>query len=249
MTRARGDQGSSRRDARVARVRSKPWSYFGEAGPAHWAGLSEAYALCSKGIAQSPIDLTNPTHGPVPALTLQWGTVSSLRLLNTGHTLQVVVPSGQQITLGGVAYDLTQFHFHTPSEHHLAGVAYPMELHVVHVATDGAIAVLSILLQEGADHPGLDLLFVHIPELTDDALALVEIDTALELTTFLPADRTTFRYLGSLTTPPCSEGVDWVVFAEPITIAPDQLAAYQAVFAPDARPIQPHNGRPVLKGV
>jgi carbonic anhydrase len=221
------------------------WTYEGEEGPAYWGELDPAYAACSKGTAQSPIDITNPTHGDVPDITFAEQALSPIRIINNGHTIQVNAPSGNTIAIGDVTYELTQFHFHTPSEHEVDGKPQAMELHLVHRDKDGNLAVLAVLLKEGAEHAALKPVFDNMPPTAGPEQS---VDGTVTLGELLPADKSSFRYDGSLTTPPCSEGVKWVVFVQTMEVSKEQIAAFRSIFAENARPVQPLNGRQVVEG-
>ncbi|HEY7032955.1 MAG TPA: carbonic anhydrase family protein [Thermomicrobiales bacterium] len=220
------------------------WTYEGEEGPAHWGDLDPAYAACSQGTAQSPIDIANPTHGDVPDLTFAEQALSPIRIINNGHTIQVTAPPGNTIAFDGTTYELTQFHFHTPSEHQIDGKAQAMELHLVHKDQDGNLAVLAVLLTEGAENAALKPVFDNMPPTAGPEQS---VDGTVNLSDLLPADKSTYRYDGSLTTPPCSEGVKWVVFVQTMDVSKEQAAAFRGIFAENARPVQPLNGRTIVE--
>jgi carbonic anhydrase len=221
------------------------WAYEGAAGPSNWGDLDPAYAACSDGRAQSPIDIAGATSGDLPDIDLAEGSLSPVGVINNGHTIQVDAPPGNTITVGGETYELAQFHFHTPSEHAIDGTRQAMELHLVHRNADGRLAVLGVLLEEGAEHAALAPVFDSIPATTG---AERSVDAGIDLAALLPDDRSTYRYDGSLTTPPCSEGVAWIVFAEPMTVSTAQLEAFRSVLPANARPLQPANGRTLVEG-
>ena len=223
------------------------WGYGAEDGPANWGKLSPDYALCSSGKAQTPIDLVPPavvvagTHTPAPELEPGHGE-RALSLLDNGHTIQVTDTGGTRLTLDGVRYELLQFHFHDPSEHTIGGRSYPMELHLVHTSADGRLAVVGVLIEQGAENVALAPLFRTLPAKTGEHK---ELKLAIDLAQVLPRDHGAFRYAGSLTTPPCSEGVQWLVLEHPITLSREQIAAFTAIVGDDHRPVQPLNGRTV----
>jgi carbonic anhydrase len=221
------------------------WSYEGEDGPAHWGELDPAYAACSHGTAQSPIDIANPTHGDLPDITFAEKSLSPLRIINNGHTIQVNAPPGNTIALDDVTYQLMQFHFHTPSEHRVDGKAQAMELHLVHNDQDGNLVVLGVLLQEGAEHAALKPVFDNMPPTAGPEQT---VDGTVELSALLPADKSSYRYDGSLTTPPCSEGLKWIVFVQPMEISTGQIEAFRTLHPANARPLQALNGREVVEG-
>lgn len=220
------------------------WSYEGETGPESWAKLDAAYSACGVGESQSPIDINAPRAADLTnvAFHYQRGRVS---LVNNGHTVQVNYDPGNYIELGGVRYEVKQFHHHTPSEHEIGGVSFPAELHIVHADSQGRLAVVALLLQSGpADNaaiaPFIDNLPLEAGKVNDTG---VEIDA----TRLLPTAQTTYRYSGSLTTPPCSEGVEWVVMTTPVELSAAQLDKLKSVFAANNRPVQPINGRQIVE--
>jgi carbonic anhydrase len=221
------------------------WGYGPGDGPAAWGKLSRDYALCANGKAQTPIDLvagaSAAATGAPPELESSRAE-RALALVNNGHTIQVADAGGDTIRLDGVAYRLVQFHFHDPSEHTLAGKSYPMEMHLVHQSADGKLAVLGVLIEEGAENTTLAPLWRALPRKAgENGEARIALDTAA----LLPRDRHVLRYSGSLTTPPCSEGVQWLVFQQPVTLSHAQIVAFTEVIGDDHRPVQSANGRVV----
>lgn len=221
------------------------WTYEGEEGPAEWGELSEDYALCSTGVEQSPIDILAPESGDLSDITFNYEP-SALTIKNNGHTIQVDYAEGSSITVDGTEYFLKQFHFHHPSEHTLAGVVYPMEMHLVHADADGNLAVVGVMIREGAaDNAAFDSVWANLPTETVEPTA---IDGAtVSAADLLPADHTYDTYSGSLTTPPCSENVKWMVLTTPIELSVEQIAAFTDIFELNARPVQPLNDRTVTQ--
>jgi carbonic anhydrase len=220
------------------------WAFDGATGPAYWGQLSPEFRLCGAGLAQSPVDLsTAAAKGAGPALEFGYRP-SPLRIVNDGHTIRVNYEPGSWLAVGGERFELVQFHFHAPSEHALAGGTMPLELHLVH-ARGSELAVVGVMLVPGAANEALDPVWRHLPPVPGPERTVpgVVVDAA----GLVPALRTTFRYSGSLTTPPCDEGVRWFVMAAPIPISLDQLAAYQAIYPQNRRPLQPLNGRAVVR--
>ena len=217
------------------------WSYDGEHGPEHWGGMSREFEKCSKGMRQSPIDITDAAGEKLPAIKFAYKP-TKLKLLNNGHTIQVNYDKGSFITVGNEKYQLAQFHFHTPSEHTLGGKAFANELHLVHKSAKGGLAVVGILLEDGAENPAYKNVFANLPKKSDET-----IDTAISINaeSLLPADRSYYRYDGSLTTPPCSEGVNWFVLKTPIQLSKEQLAKYTEIFKKTNRPVQPLHDRKI----
>ena len=197
------------------------------------------------GKEQSPIDLTKPIAAimgdPVPA----WRPLP-LKVLNNGHTIQVDCAGGGNLALDGKSYELLQFHFHHPSEHTVDGAAFDMECHFVHKAADGGLAVLGVMIAKGAANPALEAIWQVMPTKGGEtAIGSGMLDPSM----LLPKDTVTFRYAGSLTTPPCSEVVQWVVFRQAITASADQLAQFAKLFSNNARPVLPLNRRKLLLDV
>jgi carbonic anhydrase len=220
------------------------WTYSGKTGPEHWGRLAPEYGACGMGREQSPINLTKA----IPAVTgnpvVQWGQ-TPLTVLNNGHTIQVDVAPGSHLILDDETYQLVQFHFHHPSEHTIDGVAYPLEVHFVHKGPAG-LAVLGVMFVEGPAHPTLGAIWDLMPPLPGSAR---DANAAISPAALLPVDPTTWRYAGSLTTPPCSEVVSWAVFRQPVTASPQQLQAFATLFPNNARPVQPLNRRKLLLDV
>lgn len=234
-------------------VREKTWGYVAApetAGPAEWGSLP-GNAACAAGKRQSPVALGTKAPFPfepkdLPNLGFKYGT-TGLHLVNNGHTIQADVDKGSSVEIGGAAWTLLQFHFHTPSEHSLDGLLYPMEMHLVHAGPDGKPGlVIGLLLVQGGDNPALGPIFGNLPKekgaKKDDATVTVD------LARLLPEDRTYVTYEGSLTTPPCTEGIHWYVLKTPIGITGDQLGAFVSLahMTPTNRPVQPLAGRAIL---
>jgi carbonic anhydrase len=219
------------------------WTYEGEEGPAHWGELDASYATCGTGQHQSPIDVVSPVEQDLTNISFHYQP-SQLNILNNGHTVQVNYDTGSTIELDGVRYDVLQFHYHAPSEHTVNGESFPAELHIVHKNADGNLAVVGILLKEGTENsayaPFLDNLPASESEVED---AGVTIDAA-EL---IPAIHTTYRYDGSLTTPPCTEGVQWLLMTTPVDLSAEQLGMLDEIFEVNNRPVQPLGERTPLE--
>jgi carbonic anhydrase len=218
------------------------WSYDGDTGPDSWGSLDEDYAACADGSAQSPIDIAGASASDLVDVTVNFDTISPMKIFNNGHTIEVSVDPGSTSEIDGVMYELKQFHFHTPSEHAIDGEHQAMELHFVHKSADDASAVLSVLLREGEENAALDPVFANMPA---EPGPEQEVDVEIVPASFLPADAATFRYSGSLTTPPCSEGVHWLIFTEPVEVSSEQVAIFQEIFPANARPLQPVNDREI----
>jgi carbonic anhydrase len=224
------------------------WTYEGEAGPEHWAELSPKFEKCGTGTRQTPIDLASSEVVPMGLedVEFQYGTVEAT-VLNNGHTVQVNVPEGNFIVLDGVTYGLAQFHFHSPSEHTIDGASYPLELHLVHKDETGNLAVVGVMLEKGEKNRVLAQVWgKSLPKSQGKEIAL---KAPIDLNGLLPADRSAYRYLGSLTTPPCSEGVKWIVMKSSVTMTTKQIAAFKKLFPMNARPLQPINARSIVEDV
>lgn len=233
------DHGAGHADAHEA----PHWSYRGETGPDRWAQLDRDFAACAEGPQQSPVDLTGARQQALSAIRFHYAATPGV-VTNNGHTIQVNLDEGSYIELDGRRYDLRQFHFHTPSEHTVEGRYAALELHLVHQAGQGGpLAVIGLLLTEGSEHLALRSVWADLPRREGAQLVL---PTAFDPATLLPGDLHTFRYAGSLTTPPCSEGVSWLVLATPREVSGDQVAAFRAIFDYNSRPIQPTNGRLIV---
>lgn len=221
------------------------WGYEGETGPDNWGSLSPDYALCADGTAQSPIDVRDASALDLTPISFDYGDTPD-SVSNTGHSIQVEVEAGSRITYNGIAYDLLQFHFHAPSEHTIDGQAAAMEVHFVHKDPNSdMLAVVGILLVEGeSDNAAYAPVFTRLPAAADETLGG---DLSLDLTALLPPARTFYTYQGSLTTPPCSEIVRWLLLDTPVELSAEQIAAYTSIYANNARPVQPLGQRDLLR--
>ena len=221
------------------------WSYEGATGPGHWGDLSPEFSACKTGHMQSPVDLGVAAEiGPFKVRTsYQPG---PLTILNNGHTVQVNFPEGSTLSSGIARYKLLQVHFHTPSEATVYGVHYPMVAHFVHVDYAGNYAVLGVMFEEGAANPELEKLIKAAPRTMQAAHAVPGV--TFDANKLLPENLAVFRYEGSLTTPPCTEGVRWHVATHRATASAGQIAALHAIMGDNARPVQPLYGRLLVKG-
>lgn len=217
------------------------WSYHGESGPEHWSELDPAYAACATGRRQSPIDLGASADMAEDGPHMAWRPVALSTENNNGHTVQVTPNSAGHITLDGTRYELAQLHFHHPSEHTVDGAHAPMEIHFVHKAASGALAVIGVLVAEGAENRELAAIWAHMPGEEGGHAERVTV----HLPKLLPKDPALWRYRGSLTTPPCSESVEWVVLQSPIEASAQQIEAFATLYEDNHRPVQPAD-RPVL---
>ncbi|MCG6940226.1 MAG: carbonic anhydrase [Thiohalocapsa sp.] len=218
------------------------WGYGGEEGPAHWGELDPAYTLCGAGQDQSPIDIHDAIDTDLPAIDFHYG-AGGRDEINNGHSIQIDYLPGSFVAYEGRDYALKQFHFHTPSENHVEGHAYPMEAHLVHADADGHLLVIAVLFEEGARNEALDTAWQDMPERPHTHHLL---HTRAFAGALLPPDRHYYRFDGSLTTPPCSQGVTWLVMKEPVTASKAQIQHFARVMGhPNNRPVQSLNGRVV----
>ena len=221
----------------------EPLSYEGKREPAAWGTLKPEWATCAKGEQQSPVDITVSRTVNLVDMAFAY-TPSEVVAVNNGHTIQVDVANGGSVTLDGEAYALKQFHFHRPSEHTVAGKASAMELHLVHADKDGKLAVLGVMLNLGEANAALAPVWAALPA---ERGATAKIPAVFDVSTLLPADHAAYRYQGSLTTPPCSEGVEWSVMKKPVTLSAAQDAAFAKIFtAGNSRPVQALGKRALL---
>lgn len=214
-----------------------------ECGPSHWGDLADEWATCQTGTQQSPIDIGRAREDErLTDIRFNWKP-TPLVIKNNGHTLQVNYPPGSSIRVNRVTYHLLQFHFHAPSEHTVDGMAEAMEVHMVHVSDEGILAVVGVMLEAGSVHRTLDKVLQNAPEEGEE----VEIPgVTVNAKDFLPEDRTYWTYAGSLTTPPCSEGVRWHVLHDRRSVSADQAAEFEHLFhGSTARPVQPLNDRTI----
>ena len=221
-----------------------PWGYDADDGPGLWAGLDPAYARCALGTEQSPIDLAGGQRADLPELEFDYRQ-GGATIENTGHGIQVNPVPGSGIALDRVRYELRQFHFHRESEHTVDGVRLALEMHLVHESVDGALAVVGVLLDEGGENDALKPVWAQLPDRPTPPRAM---PSDLDLASLLPDDRTSWRYRGSLTTPPCTEGVAWVVLAEALALSSGQIEAFAAIYPNNCRPVQPLGERVLHRG-
>lgn len=215
------------------------WSYAGDGAPTHWAALKPEFATCAAGQRQSPIDIRGGIRVDLEPIRFDYRP-SAFSVIDNGHTVQANVAGANSLEVGGRRYDLLQFHFHRPSEERIEGRQYEMSMHLVHRDPEGRLAVVAVLLEQGPAHPAVQLVWNSLPlERQQEQAAPLPLDLNL----LLPQDRRYFTYMGSLTTPPCSEGVLWMVLKQPVSLSPQQLAVFARLYPMNARPVQPLAGR------
>ena len=215
------------------------WEYDGEHGPANWGKLKDEFAACSSGKRQSPIDIREGIKVDLERIQFDYRP-TQFRIIDNGHTVQVNVGEGMTITVQGKRYELLQFHFHRPSEERVGGRSYDMVAHLVHKNEDNQLAVVALLMEVGAEHPVIQTLWNHMPLEKNQEVSPAD---AINLTSLLPENRTYWTYMGSLTTPPCTEGVLWIVMKQPVQISSEQISIFSRLYRRNARPVQPANGR------
>jgi carbonic anhydrase len=220
------------------------WSYSGDAGPSHWASIDPKYSECSLGSKQSPINIEQAKPAHLPPLTMDYHE-AALNITNNGHSIQVTYPSGSTLSVGDKTFRLMQIHFHHPSEERVNGRAFPLVAHLVHQNSEGHLAVVAVLFEEGKANPLIDALWNNVPDKKGETHEVASVSVqALDL---LPARRGYYTFTGSLTTPPCSEGVTWYVLRVHPTVSAQQIARFSEFYPMNARPIQSRNGRPILR--
>jgi carbonic anhydrase len=220
------------------------WAYGGDTGPESWGRLKPEFQSCMLGKRQSPIDIREGI--PVQLDPIQFDyRASAFRVIDNGHTVQVNVEPGNSIVVNGRRYDLLQFHFHRPSEERINGRQYEMVAHLVHKDLDGKLAVVAVLMDQGKAHPLVQQVWNNLPlEKNTEQQG----STMMDLNALLPEQRHYYTYMGSLTTPPCSEGVLWLVMKQPAAISREQIGVFGRLYQMNARPIQPTSGRLIKDG-
>ena len=223
------------------------WSYTGATGPAKWAALSKEFKACKAGeeSKQSPIDIPDAKarKGDLPGLLFNYKP-ASLKIIDNGHTIEVVYPPGSFVSIEGKHYELQQFHFHKPAEEKIDGKGHEMDAHLVHKGPDGKLIVIAVLFDVGKENKTIKSIWDALPkekgkEVTVDAVKINPID-------LLPTEKGYYTYAGSLTTPPCSEQVTWYVLKTPVLVSADQIARFGRIYPNNARPIQPFNDRDIM---
>jgi carbonic anhydrase len=211
------------------------WSYSGLGAPENWGKLSGG-TTCGTGKRQSPIDIRGGIRVDLEQIKFDYRP-SQFRITDNGHTVQVDVAEGNNITVMGRSWQLVQFHFHRPSEERVNGKTFEMVAHLVHRDYANNLAVIAVLMDRGMEHPVIQTLWNHMP--LDTGMSVEPPNVAIDLTRLLPERREYYTYMGSLTTPPCTENVLWMVFKEPIMVSPEQIGIFARLYPHNARPIQP----------
>ncbi|MEO5368230.1 MAG: carbonic anhydrase [Magnetococcus sp. WYHC-3] len=220
------------------------WGYTGHGAPEQWGSLDPKFAACSQGMNQSPVNIAGTVEAELPPLMFHYRGGAS-EVVNNGHTIQVNVPPGNALMVDGSAFELKQFHFHTPSENLIEGRSFPLEGHLVHANPQGQLAVVAIMYEAGAENKALAQVWAAMPTKGGEKAMLAQPVNVADL---LPAQRDYYRFTGSLTTPPCSEGVRWLVMKEAVSISAEQVGHFSHVMHHhNNRPVQPLNARLVMK--
>ena len=237
--------GGAATTSRTAHGHEAHWSYEGENAPYRWGDLKPDFAACKTGSRQSPIDIRNPLLSEVEPILFNYED-APLKVTNNGHTIQVDYAPGSFILYGGVRYELLQFHFHTPAENRINGRVFDMAAHLVHRSAQGRLAVVAVMFTAGREHSMLQPVWSAMPGTRDRTRE--RLDVAINARQMLPADPAYFSYMGSLTTPPCTEGVQWLVMKTPVEISREQIAHFTALYPMNARPLQAQNDRVIKTG-
>jgi carbonic anhydrase len=218
------------------------WGYKGDIGPGAWTKLKPEFSACA-GKNQSPIDVARTIDAQLPPIRFHYK-AGGTEVVNNGHTVQVNYEPGNSIWTDGIQFELKQFHFHSPSENQVKGKPFPLEAHLVHVDKDGNLAVVAVLFEIGPANPAIGAAWKQMPKAEGKAALPAKVSA----NGLLPANRDHYRYNGSLTTPPCTEGVRWIVMKRPMTLSKEQLDAFKTTLGFDNnRPVQPSNARAVLR--
>ena len=222
-----------------------PWAYDGEFAPYRWGDMKSDFAACKSGSRQSPIDIRNPVVSDIEPIQFHYED-APLKVSNNGHTIQVDYAPGSFILHGGARYELLQFHFHTPSEERINGRAFDMVAHLVHKSAQGKLAVVAVLLTAGKEQAMLQQVWNAMPGTANRTRE--RLDVAINAKSLLPADPAFYSFMGSLTTPPCTEGVQWLVMKTPVEISREQIGHFAALYPMNARPLQAQNDRLIKAG-
>jgi carbonic anhydrase len=231
-------------EAAATVVAAKPrngtvWSYEGELGPANWANINTQWAACGTGKRQSPIDIRNGMRVDLEQIVFDYKP-APFSVLDNGKTIEVTVSGGNFISVMNNSYELMHFHFHRPSEERINGRGTEMVMHLVHKDVYGKLAVLAVLLERGKENGLIQTVWNNLPLEKHDA---VQPSVMLDLADALPENRDYYTFMGSMTTPPCTEDVLWMVMKTPMQASPAQMALFSRLYPFNARPIQPHSGR------
>lgn len=229
----------------LAAAQAAQWSYEGVAGPEHWGTLSPDYAVCERGQNQSPINIQGALKTASAPLALHYNNAAGKTIVNNGHTIQIDFDKGNTFTLDGHQFDLVQVHFHAPAENEIDGTRYPLEAHFVNADAQGKLAVVAVMFQAGSPNASLARIWSQMPTSQGPT---AQLSVKFLPSSLLPASLSYYRYSGSLTTPPCSEGVRWLVLQNPVQASAAQIRAFEQLMGQATnRPVQPLNGRVIVK--
>ncbi len=221
------------------------WSYDteSESGPEYWGDISEKYIACKEGLSQSPVDLAGATDVALPRIEFNYAP-TKLNIINNGHTIEVKYDKGSFIKIGKEKYKLLQFHFHTPSEHLVDGLPAVMEMHLVHKSNRGKLAVIGVLFHVGVENTSFENIWANLPERPRQKRSIgIKINAA----DLIPESKGYYAYSGSLTTPPCTEGVKWQVLRSTLEVSEEQLLKIESILGSNSRLVQPLNERELKK--
>jgi len=238
----RGARGAAKPTAKPeggAHKGSIHWSYAGEGAPEHWGELKPDFKLCAIGTRQSPIDIRDGFKVDLEKIQFDYRP-SGFAVLDNGHTIQVNIAAGNSLQVMGRRFELQQFHFHRPSEERINGRQFEMVAHLVHKDAEGRLAVVAVLIERGSDHPLVQTIWNNLPLEKMEALSA---PGAIDAGQLLPADKAYYTYMGSLTTPPCTEGVLWMVLRQPVQLSAQQIDIFARLYPMNARPLQAGSGR------
>jgi carbonic anhydrase len=219
------------------------WGYHAGNGPDVWGRLSPDFALCADGTRQSPVDLRDPSAERLPPIIFNYRP-TALEIGNTGRTVLATPSVENRIVIAGEKYSLLQFHYHAPSEHTVEGKSFDMEMHLVHRNEEGALAVIGVLIEKGNPLTAFDRIRAHLPHAPGENKRIDGVP--VNIGDLLPRSKRSYRYEGSLTTPPCSESVKWIVMAAPVQLSETQIGAFANIVHKNNRPVQALNGREIL---
>lgn len=222
----------------------KHWTYSGAEGPEYWGDLNPTYSTCMTGKNQSPVNITKPIATKLPEVQFNYQ-AGGQEILNNGHTIQVKYAPGSTLTVNAQTYELKQFHFHAPSENLIENQSYPLEAHFVHAGKDGNLAVVAVMYEEGKENTELAKAWAKMPQQAGVTQPLTE---PVNANLLIPHERGYYLFTGSLTTPPCTEGVLWLVIKNDFTVSKAQIDAFTHIMHhPNNRPVQPLNTRRVIQ--
>lgn len=216
------------------------WGYQGDTGPSHWGDISPEFSPCKEGRKRSPIDINDTVKSEMNSIKFNYHN-SSLNIINNGHTIQVNYNKSSSMTIDRKKYNLIQVHFHAPSEHKIKGKSYPMAAHLVHKSNDGQMSVVAILMEEGKENAVINAVWKNLPKETGKNCVIKGVK--INISKLLPKERSYYNYSGSLTTPPCTECVQWYILKTPVTVSKGQVDKFTTMFGNNARPVQPINER------